>query len=113
MSYAFSICHVDNLRHQNRCAFWTRNRELITHGLKTRGVPCLFELNWLAWCGLSAIVQNIKLNWLSDCFLYLKVTTFRASGVDFGHVYFGSRFEHFEVQKTLQEGSFTSKYFLG
>jgi hypothetical protein len=33
MSYAFSICHVDNLRHQNGCALWTRNRELITHSL--------------------------------------------------------------------------------
>jgi hypothetical protein len=33
MSYAFSICHVDNLRHQNGCALLIRNRELITHGL--------------------------------------------------------------------------------
>jgi hypothetical protein len=33
MSYAFSICYVDNLRLQNGCALWTRNRELITHAL--------------------------------------------------------------------------------
>jgi hypothetical protein len=50
MSYAFSICHVDNLGHQNGCALWTRNRELIAHGLSDpvchRGCHLYNELKW-------------------------------------------------------------------
>jgi hypothetical protein len=45
MSNAFSICHVDvdNLRHQNGCALWTRNGELIMHGLSS-------WKSWLVLC---------------------------------------------------------------